>query len=120
MKTAQDPRHKKRKKLIKKLFSYSFKPKQKVDAAIQPIIKRLKNIDLLIAQCAPEWPIEKFNKVDLAVLRLAVFELFEAKNPEKVIIDEAIELAKEYGSDNSPKFINGVLGTALKKMEKKK
>ncbi|MBI1982106.1 MAG: transcription antitermination factor NusB, partial [Candidatus Levybacteria bacterium] len=63
---------------------------------------------------APEFPIGKINKVDLAVLRLAVFELLvERKEPQKVIIDEAIELAKEYGGETSPSFINGALGNIL-------
>lgn len=119
MKTAQDPRHKKRVGLIKKLFAYSFQT-NKNQNQIEPIVKQLKKIDKLIGQFAPSWPVEKLNKVDLAVLRLAIFELFQAKNPEKVIIDEAIELAKEFGSESSPKFVNGVLGTALLKLKRKK
>jgi N utilization substance protein B len=56
------------------------------------------------------------NKIDLAILRLAVFELIiENSQPPKVIIDEAVELAKEFGSESSSKFVNGVLGTILKK-----
>lgn len=121
MKTAKDPRHKKRETLVKKLFSFSFQKQKdqkqkKQDQAILPLLKKIKEIDQLIGSCAPEWPVAKLNKVDLAVLRLAIFELLEKKNPPKVIIDEAIELAKQYGSDSSPKFINGVLGSALVKL----
>lgn len=115
MKTALDPRHKKREKLIKKLFSYSFQDK-KVDKDLEPIIAHLKKIDQIISKCAPDWPIEKLNKIDLAILRLAIHELVKGENPKKVIIDEAIELAKEYGSQNSGKFVNGVLGTALSEL----
>lgn len=119
MKTAADPRHLKRIKLFKTLFSLSFKEPSKSPSSIQPILAKLGTIDKLIAQHAPEWPVEKLNKVDLAILRLAVYELnFAKKNPPKVIIDEAIELAKEFGADKTPKFINGVLGAVLKQNEK--
>ena len=75
----------------------------------------------MIAKAAPEWPIEKLNKSDLAILRLAVYELtIEKKEPVKVIIDEAIELAKELGSENSSSFVNGVLGTIVKERSDKK
>lgn len=119
MKTALDPRHKKRKKIVKKLFSYSFQKKE-IDSDLKPIIDNLKKIDALITDCAPEWPVKKLNKIDLAILRLAIYELISKKNPKKVIIDEAIELAKEYGSQNSAKFINGVLGAVLTKNESRK
>lgn len=119
MKTAADPRHLKRIKLFKALFSLSFKPSNQSPKSIQPILTKLGTIDKLIAQHAPEWPVEKLNKVDLAILRLAIYELnFAKKNPPKVIIDEAIELAKEFGADKTSKFINGVLGAVLKQNEK--
>jgi len=60
------------------------------------------------------WPVDKLNKIDLAILRLAIYELERKKTPPKVIIDEAVELAKEFGGENSPSFINGVLGTIYK------
>ncbi len=120
MKTSQDPRHKKRQALVKNLFSYSFHPKEKASPLINKILKNLKKTDALISQAAPQFPIKKLNKIDLAILRLAVFELsIEKKEPPKVIIDEAIELGKEYGSESSPRFVNGVLGTIIK-MKKKK
>ena len=114
MKTVSDPRHKKRRKIIKKLYEFSFQKTKKTPKLIEPIIENLTRIDKIIQKHAPEWPINKLNKTDLATLRLAVFELIiERKNPVKVIIDEAIELGKEYGSQNSAKFINGVLGAVL-------
>lgn len=109
MKTASDPRHKIRRKIVKELFANEFAIQESGEAT-KKIIEESKKIDRLIVSAAPEWPIEKINKIDLAILRLAVWELKEKKNPSKVIIDEAIELAKEYGSDASPSFINGVLG----------
>jgi len=118
MKTASDPRHLNRIKLFKQLFSLSFKKKGQ-PPSLQKILDHLKAIDKLISQCAPEWPVPKLNKVDLAILRLAIYELKHAKqNPPKVIIDEAIELAKEFGTDKTPKFINGVLGAVIKQNEK--
>lgn len=121
MKTAADPRHLKRIKLFKALFSLGFKQKKSAPNSIRPILDNLPVIDQLITKYAPEWPVEKLNKVDLAVLRLAIYELnFVKKNPPKVIIDEAIELAKEFGTEKTPKFINGVLGTILKQNEKTK
>ena len=110
MKTALDPRHKRRQKLVEELFMTDFH-KQKVSADTKEIIKKLGLVDKEIEKAASEFPIDKINKVDLAILRLAVYELtVEKKQPPKVIIDEAIELAKEYGGDSSPSFVNGALG----------
>jgi N utilization substance protein B len=65
---------------------------------------------------APEWPIEQIARVDRAILRLGLYELLyrNDKVPPKVAINEAVELAKAFGSDNSSKFVNGVLGTAYR------
>lgn len=83
----------------------------------QTITPHLPTIDQAIQSAAAEWPIDKIAKIDLAILRLAAYELMiEGKEPPKVIIDEAIELAKTYGNDNSAKFVNGVLGTILKSL----
>lgn len=112
MKTAKDPRHLQRQILVKKLYTYSFDPNQK-EKAILPIIKKLKKIDQYISRCAPSWPVDKLNKIDLAILRLSIFELLGGKIPQKVVIDEAVELAKEYGGESSHRFINGVLGSVL-------
>ena len=80
-------------------------------------MKNAKEIDVKIADSAPQWPIDKLNKIDLAILRLAVHELQSSDTPPKVVIDEAVELAKEYGGENSPSFVNGVLGNILKQIE---
>jgi N utilization substance protein B len=113
MKTATDPRHQHRVKLMKHLYASSFKDQS--DAIIKPIWEFKDRIDTLIAECAPEWPIDKLNPLDLAILRLSIYELIIDKQaPYKVIIDEAVELAKEFGSESSPSFINGALGKLIK------
>lgn len=109
MKTAKDPRHQKRIHLMQQLFSWDFNSKQK-SPEIKDIISHLRKIDKKITLAAPLWPIEKINRIDLSILRLAVFELLYKKEPPKVIIDEAVELAKQYGGQSAPSFVNGVLG----------
>jgi N utilization substance protein B len=110
MKTSQDPRHKKRQRTIQELFSLQFH-KQTVSENTKIIIKQKDIIDAQIQKAAPDFPVEKINRVDLAILRLATFEiLVEQKEPQSVVIDEAVELAKEYGNETSPAFVNGVLG----------
>lgn len=110
MKTALDPRHKKRQKVVESLFKLDFH-KQMVNNYTKAIMSEKDFIDKKIEAAAPEFSIDKINKVDLAILRLAVYELLvEKTQPTKVIIDEAVELAKEYGGDSSPSFVNGALG----------
>ena len=110
MKTALDPRHKKRQKIVEDLFKIEFHT-QPISPDSKEVIQHKDLLDEKIHTAAPEVPIDKINKVDLAILRLAVFELLiTKKEPPKVIVDEAIELAKEYGGENSPAFINGALG----------
>lgn len=114
MKTAQDPRHQHRIDLMQHLFSYTFGESQKVPE-IESILALLPTIDEAIQKAAPEWPIAKVARIDLSILRLSVWELLFTKDtPPKVVIDEAVELAKAYGNDNSPAFINGALGSVLK------
>lgn len=111
MKTSKDPRHLKRIKLMQDLFSWEFTPYAKPISNIKPVVSKIAKIDKLIAKSAPHRPISQINKIDLAVLRLAVFELIiEKSTPPKVVIDEAVELGKEFGSDSSASFINGALG----------
>lgn len=113
MKTPLDPRHQKRVNLVQQLFALSF-DRGRPEAKIGQIKEHLTFIDQKIQAAAPEWPIEKISKIDLSILRLSTYELAVLKKePPKVVIDEAIELAKEFGNENSPKFINGVLGTIL-------
>lgn len=86
------------------------------------VVQRLQKIDKIIAVSAPEWPIDQISIVDRNVLRMGLYELlYEDKTavPPKVAINEAIELAKSFGGESSGKFINGVLGTVYKEIEKK-
>ncbi len=79
---------------------------------IRGVKENIDYIDSLVEKHAPEWPIDKISKIDLVILRIAIFELLFKENiPEKVAIDEAVELAKEFGNETSSKFVNGVLGT---------
>ncbi len=76
------------------------------------VLEHLQGIDTLISRYAPEWPLEQMAIIDRNVLRIAIFEfLVDTETPVKVAINEAVELAKVYGSDSAPRFINGVLGT---------
>lgn len=120
MKTSKDPRHLKRIKLIQALFSWNFQPKKNPAQDIVGIVKNLKKIDNLIKRSAPDRPLDQINKIDLAILRNAVFELIINDDklrkdiPPKVALDEAIELGKQFGSDSSAAFINGALGKLIK------
>lgn len=77
-------------------------------------------LDLVIQPIAPDWPINQIARIDRAILRLSIFELLNNKDvPPKVVINEAVELAKAFGGENSSKFINGVLGTAFRNQEEK-
>ncbi len=110
-----DKRHLKRIKIIQSLFAKSFKSHQSTDAELQPILSHLPEIDKTIERHASRYPIKKIAKIDLAILRLSIWELvFDRSNPEKVVVDEAVELAKEFGTEKSYAFVNGVLGSILK------
>lgn len=113
MKTSFDPRHKKRQNIVQELFKVDFH-KQHIGTNANNIMLQKQILDKNIQSAAPEYPVEKINKIDLAILRLSVYELLiDRKEPPHVVIDEAIELAKEFGSDTSPAFVNGVLGHVL-------
>lgn len=115
MKKPSDPRHLKRIKIVEDLFAQSFHKQKRYDEVTKEVIKNLPEIDSSIANAAPEWPIDKIAKIDLAILRLSTYELLiDKKQPVKVIIDEAVEIAKSYGNDKSPSFVNGVLATIIK------
>ena len=86
---------------------------------VNGVIKNLAKIDQIIAQAAPEWPIDQIAIVDRNVLRLGIFELLFGdykEVPPKVAINEAIELAKSFGGESSGKFVNGVLGTIYREI----
>jgi len=113
MKTATDPRHRQRIRLMQQLYSSQLQ--KKPSPQVSRIWEHLSDIDPIITQIAPEWPLDKLNPIDLSILRLAIYELtIDKLAPYKVIIDEAIELAKEFGGENSPNFINGALGQFVK------
>lgn len=87
-----------------------------VDEIVKEIQTKQSRIDKLISKNATAWPIEQIGQVDLATLRLSIWELLykKDKEPYKAIVDEAVEIAKEYGTDASATFINGVLGSVIK------
>lgn len=82
---------------------------------VSGVVRNQAAIDQMITQYAPEWPVAQLAIIDRNILRLALFEIGArtADAPPKVVINEAVELAKAFGSDSSPRFINGVLGSAL-------
>ncbi|MEK7680732.1 MAG: transcription antitermination factor NusB [Patescibacteria group bacterium] len=87
---------------------------------IEGVIKNLKETDALIAKFAPQWPIEQITIIDRNILRIGIYELKFCDNevPPKVAINEAIELAKNFGGPSSGRFVNGVLGAIYKDMPK--
>ena len=81
---------------------------------ISGVVRNRSHLDALIQKYAPAWPVDQIAVVDRNLLRIALYELSEAMaTPPKVAINEAVDLAKTFGSDNSSRFINGVLGSAL-------
>jgi len=138
LKKKTDPRHQARRRALQTLFSWSFHE----DKAIQPLESHIfddedlsaphsndlysvlidniptvkTKLNGIIEESAPEWPINQIARVDASILRIAIYELiYYPATPTKVAIDEAVELAKEFGGANSSKFVNGVLGTVVKK-----
>jgi N utilization substance protein B len=96
------------------LEGYAAPPEVKTFALelVQGVIKNREQIDKVITDTAPAFPIDQLAVVDRNILRLAIYEiLLDNKVPVRAAINEAVELAKEYGGENSPKFINGVLGS---------
>jgi transcription antitermination protein NusB len=87
-----------------------------VYALVDGVIAEESNLDEQIQPIAPDWPIEQIARIDRTILRIGLYELLHRADivPPKVVINEAVELAKAFGSDNSSKFINGVLGTAYR------
>ncbi|NLZ24793.1 transcription antitermination factor NusB [Candidatus Dojkabacteria bacterium] len=134
MKKATDPRHLSRILALQYLFSKDFGhgiegivdfntkdltvldeidkyDKQLFNSLTDGVREKQTQIDQTITQFAPQWPISQMKLVDLQILRMSIYEGFLEKiTPPKVAIDEAIELAKEFGDESSSKFVNGVLG----------
>jgi len=134
MKRATDPRHLARILALQELFSKDFN-KDSVNTDIIPLTELIEldeiseynselyesikegvldnnaQIDSIITKYAPAWPLDQIKLVDLQILRIAIYEGFISKiTPPKVALDEAIEIAKEFGGETSSKFVNGVLG----------
>lgn len=90
-----------------------------IDETINEVVKKVKDIDKLIIEAAPEWPLEQISAIDKTILRIAIYEILHSDDvPPKVAINEAVELGKTFGGENSSKFINGVLGTIYRKSPK--
>jgi transcription antitermination protein NusB len=99
-------------------YEETIEDKDFIEQLVHGIDRHTKDIDDIIRPVAPEWPIEQIARMDRIVLRIGVYELvYEKGVPPKVAINEAVELAKAFGGDNSSKFINGVLGTILRNKE---
>ena len=142
MKRSTDPRHQARILALQELFSNSFSPADipresisldelvKIDEIseynnelyeklVTGVPNNIKEIDSLITHYAPQWPIEQMKLVDLQILRIAIYEGFLSKiTPPKVSIDEAIELAKDFGGEVNAKFVSGVLGAIYEETDK--
>lgn len=94
------------------------KDKEYVRETVDAVIERIDELDKIIEQYATNWPIEQIAIVDRNILRIGVYEMkMNDKIPAKVAINEAIEVAKNYGGPSSGKFVNGVLGAMYKEME---
>lgn len=146
MKQRSDPRHQARILALQYLFSNHFNESlddsdisttdldeiiksAEIDDYDKGLLKKLidgvekskDEIDNLITEYAKQWPIEQIQKVDLEILRIALWEGFLTDTtPPKVAIDEAIEISKEFGGDSSSKFINGVLGAIYERRKQEK
>ena len=142
MKRVTDPRHLSRELVLQSLFSKDFNHDREgtMDLTVEQLLvldeidtyneelyskllsgvkERREDIDTLITKFAPQWPISQMKLVDLQILRMAIYEGFVDKiTPPKVAIDEAIEIAKEFGGDTSSKFVNGVLGAIYEEYKK--
>ncbi len=88
-----------------------------IKALVEGVLAHQDDLDATLQPVAPEWPLDQIARMDRAVLRIGLYELqYQADVPPKVVINEAVELAKAFGGDNSSKFVNGVLGTVLKQL----
>lgn len=87
-----------------------------VDILVGGVLEHMTSLDEALQPLAPDWPLSQVARIDRNILRIGLYELLHRKDdvPPRVAINEAVELAKSFGSDNSSKFINGVLGTAYR------
>ncbi len=99
-------------------FSDSIEDTDFVRDIVSNVIAKQDEIDSVIGPAAPEWPVEQIAKIDKVILRVGIYELMLKREvPPKVAINEAVELAKAFGGENSSKFVNGVLGTIYRKSD---
>lgn len=100
-------------------YSSSIEDVDFVNRLVAGVLQNTKELDEKLQPLAPDWPLATIARIDRAVLRIGLYELSYSadKVPPKVVINEAVELAKAFGSDNSGKFVNGVLGTALRSLQ---
>jgi len=108
--------HQQRVERVQALFAYGFDPTQ--SEKIGDVIVHLPEIDALIAKYATERPIDQINKLDLAILRIAVFEWVYEQQEPGILIDEAITIAKEYSGESSGKFVHAVIDSIVKNTPK--
>ncbi|MDP2669253.1 MAG: transcription antitermination factor NusB [bacterium] len=100
-------------------FAPGFTDRSFITTLVEGVIKKQSELDGIIEKAAPEWPLDQIANVDRNILRLGLYELLFADRsevPSKVAINEAIELAKNFGGESSGRFVNGVLGTVYKEM----
>lgn len=114
-----DRRHKQRLQIVQDLFAREFNTAHKATKTTKKktehIIAAVSKVDPIIEKFAGKYPLEKIAKIDLAILRLSVYDLIiTPSTPPKVVINEAVELARELGGEQSYAFINGVLGNVIK------
>lgn len=103
-------------------YSSAIEDRDFVVSLVKGVLSELNSLDKKIEPIAPDWPIDQIARIDRNILRIGMFELLLKSDtvPPKVAINEAVELAKAFGSDNSSKFINGVLGTAYRTLVEEK
>jgi len=102
-------------------FPHSDEDKAFTESLIRGVVAKRQEIDALIEKSAPEWPLDRVASIDRNILRLGMYELLfgdKASVPPKVVLNEAIELAKTFGSEASSKFVNGVLASVLRDVER--
>lgn len=88
--------------------------KEYIEATVRGTIENIKNIDNTIEKYSKGWKINRLAKVDLTVLRLSIYELKYTDTPDSIVINEAVELAKKFGTEKSGAFVNGVLSSVTK------
>ncbi len=133
MSSQPDPRHAARAIALQQLFDHAKHPAgpffpaaelaeiletgydaELANSLVKGVIAEQEKIDPIISQLAPAWPLTQIALVDLIILRIGIWEGFLSKlTPERVVINECVELAKEFGGENSPSFVNGVLGNLV-------